>query len=150
MQSNSAPILTEVTELSFSAINQMLDESGRAGYQFIQRTIDDWQNQTNKFSGRGEKLWGLFLGSDMIGICGLNKDPYSREPNIGRVRHLYIMEAYRRKGYATLLINMILHEGKQHFNSLRLFTDNPAAAKFYEKLGFQSVNDDKVSHIFNF
>lgn len=128
----------------------MLNESRRAGYQFIQRTIDDWQNGTNRFSERGEKLWGLFLESDMIGICGLNKDPYTPGPNVGRVRHLYIIEGHRRRGYAALMMDEVLHEARQHFTTLRLFTDNPAAAKFYEKLGFQSVNGDKVSHIIIF
>jgi len=150
MHSTGAPKLTELTDLSFPAIHQMLDESMRAGYQFIQRTIDDWENGTNRFSGPGEKLWGLFLGSDLAGICGLNRDPYTPEPNVGRVRHLYVMEAHRRKGYASLLMNVIMHEARQHFTVLRLLTDNPAAAKFYEKLGFQNVNGDKVSHIMIF
>jgi len=150
MHSNSEPTLTELTDLPISIIHQMMDESVRAGYGLIKRTIDDWENGTNRFANPGEKLWGLFLGGDLIGIGGLNRDPYTRESNVGRVRHLYIMEAHRRKGYATLLMDAILHVAKQNFNRLRLFTHNPDAAKFYEKLGFQKVNGDKVSHIIIF
>lgn len=144
------PILTELTGLSSLAMHQILDESTRAGYQLVQRTIDDWKNGTNRFSGPGEKLWGLFLGPDLVGICGLNRDPYMQEPNVGRVRHLYVMEAHRLKGYATLLMNVVIHEAKQHFAVLRLFTGNPATAKFYEKLGFQNLTGDKVSHVMIF
>lgn len=150
MQSASVIKLTELTDLSFPAMHYMLGESMRAGYQFIQRTIDDWENGTNQFSGPGEKLWGLFLGPHLVGICGLNRDPYTPEPHTGRVRHLYVTEAYRRKGYASLLVNMVLQEAKLHFARLRLFTDNPAAAKFYEKLGFRYINGDKVSPIIVF
>ena len=144
------PILTELTGLSSLAMHQMLDESTRAGYQFVQRTINDWENGTNTFSKLGEKLLGLFLGAELVGICGLNRDPYTTEPDTGRVRHLYVMAAHRRKGYATLLMDEIVHEAKQHFTTLRLFTENPSAAKFYEKLGFQRVPCGRVSHIIVF
>jgi len=41
---------------------------------------------------------------------------------------------------------VIINNARAHFTSLRLFTDNPFAAEFYEKLGFQNVNSYKVSH----
>jgi hypothetical protein len=53
---------------------------------------------SNKFSKPGEKLWGLMLEATLIGIGGLNYDPYSEYPNPGRVRHLYIRKVHRRKG----------------------------------------------------
>ena len=150
MQSTDILKLTELKDLPVSAIHQMLEESTSTGYQLVQRTIDDWESGTNTFSKPGEKLWGLFLGPSLVGICGLNRDPYTTEPNTGRVRHLYVMEANRRKGYAALLIDEVMREAKQHFTTLRLFTENPAAAKFYEGLGFKNVDDDKVSHIIVF
>ena len=91
-------------------------------------------------------MWGVVLGTELIGIGGLNRDPYTKDANTGRVRHLYIMQAHRLKGYATLLMNVIINNARAHFTSLRLFTDNPFAAEFYEKLGFQNVNSYKVSH----
>jgi GNAT superfamily N-acetyltransferase len=142
--------LIEFSDLNFFLVHNLLNESKINGYDFIQRTIDDWNSGVNKFSKPGEKLWGLVLATDLIAIGGINLDPYVEDINIGRVRHLYVQESHRRKGYATLLMNAIINKGRQHFNVLRLFTDNPAASEFYSTLGFQKVNRLKVSHILNF
>jgi GNAT superfamily N-acetyltransferase len=142
--------LIELTDQNFFLVHSLLNESKINGYDFIQRMIDDWNTGENQFSKPGEKLWGLILAKDLIGLGGLNIDPYAEGSRIGRVRHLYIQETYRRKGYATLLMNAIINEGRQHFTALRLFTDNPAASEFYETLGFEKINGFKVSHILNF
>ena len=138
--------LIEFTDLNFTMIHSLVNEARHNGYDFIQRTIDDWNSGANKFDRRGEKLWGLVSGTELIGIGGLSRDPYADDVNTGRVRHLYILQAYRRKGYATLLMNPIINNARAHFTTLRLFTDNPFAAEFYEKLGFQNLNGYKVSH----
>lgn len=142
--------LTEITHLNFSLVHGLRDEAIGEGYAFIERTIGDWNNGNNKFSAPGESLWGLISGTALIGIGGLNRDPYTSDPNIGRVRHLYIRPNYRRNGYASALMLKIIYEAKQHFTVLRLFTDNPASSVFYETLGFQRADDFKVSHIMKF
>jgi len=134
---------------NFFLIEALLKESKANGYDFIQRAIDDWNRGTNQFSKPGEKLFGLTLSTELIGIGGLNCDPYISDKNIGRVRHLYVKEAYRKKGNATLLMNMIINEAKHHYTVLRLFTDNPGAGQFYINLGFQTISEPKVSHILN-
>ena len=139
--------LIEFTDANFHMVHNLVDESKVEGFDFIKRTIDDWHSRTNNFSQPGEKLWGLVAGTELIGIGGLNRDPYTKDFNAGRVRHLYIRQTYRRMGYATWLMNAIFSQAKQQFTMLRLFTDNPAASEFYEKLGFQKTTGDKVSHI---
>ena len=138
--------LIEFTDLNFTMIYSLVNEAKHNGHNFIQRTIDDWNSGANKFARPGEKLWGLILETELIGIGGLNRDPYTEDINTGRVRHLYIQQAYRRKGYATLLMNVIINNAYVHFTTLRLFTDNPIAAGFYEQLGFQNINSYKASH----
>jgi GNAT superfamily N-acetyltransferase len=138
--------IIRLTSKNFFMVHGLRDESTRAGYEFIKRLVDDWNSRTNQFSGSGERLWGLFLGPVLIGVAGLNRDPYMEEPSVGRVRHLYILEAHRRKGYATLLMDTLLQRAQQHFAMLRLYTDNADAAMFYEKLGFQKITSFKASH----
>lgn len=142
--------LIEINDLNFSPVQSLSDESKREGYSFIERTITDWNSGANRFSAPGEKLWGLFVGPDIIGIGGLNQDPYAAIPNIGRVRHLYIQSRYRRNGYATALMLNIIDHARLHFVALRLFTDNQSASVFYETLGFKRTDDVKASHILNF
>lgn len=142
--------LIELTDANFFLVHGLVDESKHEGYGFIQKTIDDWNTGANRFSDDGEKLWGLISGTELIGTGGLNRDPYTEEPNVGRVRHLYIREAYRRKGFATLLMNVIIGHAQQHFAVLRLFTENPAAGEFYETLDFQRIHGNKVSHVLVF
>lgn len=149
MTEQDDPRLIKITDLNFSLVYGLKHESMQEGYAFIERTIDDWNSGDNKFAAPGEGLWGLVSGTELIGIAGLNRDPYTSMPNIGRVRHLYIRSQYRRNGYATALMLKIMNEARQHFNQLRLFTDNIDAAVFYEKLGFLQVDDFKVSHIMN-
>jgi GNAT superfamily N-acetyltransferase len=140
--------LIEFTDENLFLIDNLANEAQRQGYQFVQRTIDEWNSGVNRFSAPGENLWGLLFKTNLVGIGGLNRDPYSKYPNVGRVRHLYILHAHRRKGYATLLMNTIISRGTGYFNILRLFTDNPPASEFYETLGFKKINGPKVSHVF--
>ncbi|HEY4108737.1 GNAT family N-acetyltransferase [Puia sp.] len=127
-------------------MRSLVGESTRAGVAFLQRTIDDWDSGANRFDQPGEKLWGLFLGKELIGVGGLNIDPYTVTPKVGRVRHLYVREARRREGYATFIMNKIMEEAGHHFTVLRLFTDNAEASAFYEKLGFKQTSEYKASH----
>ena len=139
--------LSEITDVNIGGLHSLIGESMRDGYNFLQRTIDDWYSGANKFDRPGEKLWGVFIGKDLIGVGGLNIDPYSLTPKVGRVRHLYIGAAHRRAGYATLIMNKILNEACYNFTILRLFTDNAGASTFYEKLGFKQTEEFKANHL---
>lgn len=142
--------LIEITDLNFFLVESLAEESKQEGYAFVERTINDWKSGDNRFSKPGERFWGLISGTEIIGFGGLNRDPYTAEPNVGRVRHLYIRQVHRRKGYATLLMQTIMNHAREHFTILRLFTDTPDASEFYKTLGFQQVNGPQVSHILSF
>jgi GNAT superfamily N-acetyltransferase len=150
MSSVSELNLIHISDSNFHLVHSLVNVSKLEGFKFVQRTVDDWQSGANKFSEPGEKLFGILSATDLIGIGGLSRDPYIKNPNFGRVRHLYIQQTHRRKGYATLLMNAIMNEARLHFTTIRLFTDNPAASIFYESLGFQQVDNYKVSHVMNF
>ena len=86
-----------------------------------------------------------------IAIGGLNIDPFieGNEGTIGRVRHLYVSNKYRRQGLSKVLMSLILTEAKKNFKILRLSTNNPVAAHLYETLGFIKVEGHKVTHVLN-
>jgi N-acetylglutamate synthase-like GNAT family acetyltransferase len=138
--------LIEITDGNIGRLHALVEESTRGGFHFIQRTIDEWDSGVNKFDRPGEKFWGLLRGKELIGVGGLNIDPYILTPKVGRVRHLYIREAQRREGHATFIMNKIMAEAGHNFTLLRLFTDTAGAAAFYEKLGFKQTEEYKASH----
>ena len=139
--------IIQITDFNVDSLDSLAREAHFEGYGFVQRTIDEWKNGINNFSKKGENLFGIFIENSCIGIGGLNVDPYIYDPNIGRIRHVYISQKYRRKGLATLLLNRIIHLASEHFKLLRLYTENPNASSFYESIGFIEIKANKVTHI---
>ncbi len=139
--------IKQIKDSSIDLLELLANEANSEGYRFVQRTIDEWRNCINTFSKKGEILFGIFISDLCVGIGGLNVDPFINNPNIGRVRHVYISQKYRRKGLATLLLRKIIQIAVKHFELLRLYTENPNASSFYESLGFIESKAEKETHI---
>lgn len=75
-------------------------------------------------------------------------DPYATGPNVGRVRHLYVLAACRRLGVGWELVAEVMEVARSRFEILRLRTNNLAAAQLYEKIGFRRRDDvDHCTHV---
>ena len=122
-------------------------EASSEGFRFVDRLIDDWKANINRFELPGERLLGAFSGSDLVGICGLNRDPYSGQDAVCRLRHLYVRRNFRRAGIGSTLVQQLLNEGSASFRLVRIRTDSEEAAAFYLRLGFVPVTDKTASHI---
>lgn len=131
------PELRRLQTLDPNALRPLIAESQQEGFQFLQRLADEFATGRNRFDQSGEALFGLYDEQTLIGIGGLNLDPYRNDPRIGRVRHLYIARQWRRSGCGKLLMQAIIDEARQQFYLLTLRTDTSEAAAFYEALGFQ-------------
>src|SRR5262249_23887642 len=46
---------------------------------------DDWESGANRFDGPGEVLFEARVGSRLVGICGLDRDPYAQWAEIGHL-----------------------------------------------------------------
>lgn len=83
----------------------------------------------------------------LVGMGGVNNNPFCHEGQVGRLRRFYVSKKYRRKGYGAKLLNHIVQECCQNYDVIHLYTDNPKACLFYEMNGFKKVeNIEKVSH----
>ena len=119
------------------ALDTLLTESEREGSRFVRRIVNEWAAGTNRFDRPGEALFTARLGDRLIGVCGLNVDPYAAAANVGRVRRLYVLSAYRRLGAGRQLVLAVLEAARGRFDVLHLRTTNPVAAQLYDSLGFR-------------
>jgi GNAT superfamily N-acetyltransferase len=117
----------------------------REDFFAMQRMRDDWDTGANRFDGPGEILFEARVGSRLVGICGLNRDPYARSPEVGRVRHLYVDPECRRRGVGRSLVFAIVEYASRSFVRLRLRTLR--ADLFYVALGFRRIiGDTEATH----
>ena len=129
-------------------LDVLLADSEREGSRFVRRLVDEWATGANRFDRPGEALFTARIGDRLVGICGLNVDPYAAAANVGRVRRLYVLSAYRRLGVGRQLVLAVLQAARGRFDVLRLRTTNPAAARLYESLGFTpSTAGDDCTHV---
>ena len=118
-------------------LGALLAESEQAGLRLVRRLVDEWASGANRFDRPGERLFGAWVDGQVVGVCGLNVDPYAAEDRVGRVRHLYVLSAFRRRGVGRRLIAEVIEAARGPFGALRLRTANPEAARVYEAIGFR-------------
>lgn len=141
-------LIERVTSLEQECLDVLLKESRSEGYHFVQRLVDEYASGTNRFDQAGESLFVARASDEIIGIVGLNTDPYLHLPDIGRVRHLYVLPQYRRGGIGKKLLQAIIEEAKNRYQKLTLYTDNPIADKMYREHGFSTEQGiHKASHV---
>ena len=134
-------------ELSSDRVGDLLVDSEAADSRIVRRLIDDWAAGANRFDRPGEALFGASMAGRLVGVCGLNVDPYVGDPRIGRVRHLYVLTACRRHGVGRQLVARIIEVAADRFDSLRLRTNNPEAARLYEAAGFRACAEAECTHV---
>jgi GNAT superfamily N-acetyltransferase len=123
----------------------LIVEAERQGHEFVSRFFANWQ-AGERFAGPGEGVFAAYLGAQLVGIAGIAVDPYVKDPNIGRLRHVFVTRAARREGVASALVATCLKRGHR-FRAIRLRTSNPHAARIYERFGFAPVDLKDASHI---
>jgi GNAT superfamily N-acetyltransferase len=126
-------------ELPPDRIRDLLADSEAAGSRIVRRLVDEWADRTNRFDRPGETLFGAWASGRLVGVCGLNVDPYAGDDRVGRVRHLYVLTPSRRLGVGRQLMTRVIDSARGRFKALRLRTSSEAAARLYAALGFRPV-----------
>jgi GNAT superfamily N-acetyltransferase len=138
------PLVEPLSGIPTDCLGAWLAESEQDGARIVRRLIEEWATGVNRFDRPGEALFGASVGGRLVGVCGLNVDPYAAEARVGRVRHLYVLSASRRLGVGRYLVAAVIEAARGRFDTLRLRTANPAAARLYETLGFRACGE--VAH----
>ncbi|WP_162596278.1 GNAT family N-acetyltransferase [Methylobacterium sp. 17Sr1-1] len=113
----------------------------------MRRLFEDHATGANRFDRPGERLLRAWHGGHLVGVGGLNGDPYVADNGIGRLRHLYVLAAHRRLGLGAVLVRALLREAEGHFRVVRLRTVSAEAAAFYRRLGFQETAEPNATHV---
>jgi len=138
----------EITRLNSlpAGLDALRIESGREGFGFLDRLVADWIGGTNTFSRSGERLLGAFADGQLVGVGGLNADPYLPGTDVGRIRHVYVLGVWRHQGVGRALIDRLVRDAGGLFSELRLRTATAGAAAFYVRCGFSPVDDPTATH----
>ncbi len=128
-------------------LRELVSTAVAEGHGFMQRLIETWESGTNRFDRAGEAYFGVWQDGHLVAAGGLNRDPYCSDPAVGRVRHVYVDPAMRRSGAGTVLMDRIVATARPNFTLLRLKTNTPRGAAFYEALGFVRSADSDASHV---
>jgi len=138
--------IEQATTLS-AEFDPLVVEAEADGHLFMRRLRDEWAAGSNRFDRPGERLMVACAGDRLVGVGGLNRDPYAEAPSIGRLRHLYVGRDARRQGVGALLVRSLLTGAEAHFTLIRLRTDSAEAAAFYRRLGFQRTDEADATHV---
>lgn len=122
----------------------LLAECESAGGPFLLRLRDEWGSGATRFDRPNEILLGAFLDGRLVGVGGVTHDPW--QPDIGRLRHLYVLREMRGRGVGRLLVARIVEEAGRAFPVLRLRTRAAAAKRLYESFGFIPTAEPFETH----
>jgi GNAT superfamily N-acetyltransferase len=125
-----------IQTLPTDALAPLLAASTAEGFRFVERMVREWQDGKARFDGPGELLLAAYHGASIVAIGGLTADPYTNEPALGRLRHLYVRPDARRKKIGERLVQALERAAQETYRALVLRTDTQTAARFYEALGY--------------
>lgn len=126
-----SPLLGASSHLSYR-------RAARKGF-FLARLEHEYLSGQVRFDAAGETLLAVFEGSVIVGVGGLTRDSYGNDPRTGRVRHVYVLPEFRGGGIGKMLITEIERQGQAYFSALVLRTDTLAAARFYQRIGYEAL-----------
>lgn len=127
-------------------VGQLVSVSEKEGYGFVRRLVDEWLSGTNRFNQAGEVLFGATISESLVGVCGVNCDPYICGESVGRLRHLYVDPDYRCSGVGRMLVSQCVENASKKFHKIRLRTPDTKPNEFYNHLGFNEIDNPSATH----
>lgn len=112
------------------------------GHEMVSHLVRDWRSGENRFDRSGEALLVAVATADVVGVGGLNRDPFVTAGRVGRIRRLYVAPKWRRQDVGSALLTELLHLARPWFDVVHVRTYDPHAVMFYLSLGFIEVMDD--------
>jgi len=134
-------------ELPAPGFDELRAEARAEGFAFIESLAEEWESGANRFQGAGEVLAGHIDAGKLVAVGGLNRDPFQFDAVVGRLRRIYVRREWRGRGIGEALVKALLAQAGKSFTRVRLRAENPAAARLYERFGFEPICDPSATHI---
>lgn len=139
--------LAQVTDLLACDHAALVQASLDEGFNFLARMLDEWIGGKNRFDRPGERIVGAFIAGRLVGLCGLSDDPYTEAPEVGRIRHLYVLGEVRGRGVGRRLIGSVLAGADERYSRVRLRAVREEVGMFYEAIGFnRTYSEPECTH----
>jgi hypothetical protein len=68
--------IERVHDLQPESLAELIAESEQHGLRFVWRLADEWASGVNRFDRTGERLFVAREGERIVGVGGVNIDPY--------------------------------------------------------------------------
>ena len=112
-----------------ASLAPLVDESSAEGFGFVARLVREHDAGITRFDGPGELLLVVEADGEVIAVGGVTRDPHVDDARVGRIRHVYVRAAWRRRGAGRLLVRALESHARAHFAVLRLRTSTPEGAR---------------------
>ena len=104
------------------------------GHDYVPRVFDDWVSEA------GAAFQAIELDGVVVGLQRLR--PYAS--GLIWYEGLRVASTHRRQGLARAMLQSAIAEAReQTFREMRLATGNPTAARLFEEVGFERLQDDR-------
>jgi GNAT superfamily N-acetyltransferase len=133
-------------QLPVAGLQRLRSEAKEEGYDFLETLVEDWESGENRFDDPGETLLGGLDEGLLMAVGGLNCDPFAGRPDMGRIRRVYVRQAWRNQGLGRALVEALVQEARAHFRCVRLRAENIGAARLYERIGFAATPGPDATH----
>src|SRR5260370_34698880 len=121
--------VTRLADRPKGAVASLVAESEGEGWRFVRWLSDEWAAGSNRFDRPGEALFAAWASEVLVGVCGLNVDPYAADSTIGRVRRLYVARASRGHGGGWRLVQAVVQAARGRFRAVRVRAEDPEAGR---------------------
>lgn len=127
-------------------IGRLLEEADGEGHNLVRRLVEDWIDGSNRFDRFGEIAMAARADTRLVGVGGLNQDPYLDDSTVGRIRHVYVSPDARGQGVGRLMVSALVEHARTTFRRVRL--RSTGSPEFYLALGFEKADGERdATHV---